>query len=716
MISMAFRQPVIFVLVLLMTGAASGQAKPKNLDELRAARSRAAARKRRLIFNNDGNEPVYLCADDVSAAGLLKHRTTPLAGTQLDTLFYCTWSSPFGCFTHNTKVGSLFTADQDGFSNNRTQAFIDQGLDPLTIMCDFGKRNGIEVFWSMRMNDTHDAWGSWYGPLMLAASPVKQQHPDWLVSNAQKRSRVGGWTAVDYGREEIRELAFRYVEEVCNNYDVDGIELDFLRHSVFFKSHAHGGTATAENLAQMTALIRRIRQMTEEVGLKRGRPILVAIRVHDSVEFCRDVGIDLERWLKEKLVDILVVTGYFRLNPWEQSVALGRNYGVAVYPCLSESRVRGEDRFRRNSIEGYRGRAANALAAGVDGIYLFNYFNPRSTLWKELGDTRTLRYLDKWFFVTVRDGDPDRILVGGRKYNTLPLLTPTHPQAISSEKPLAINVRIGDDVAEAQRAGYTPRITLHLRVPMLRRSDQLDTTFNGTKLAGGELAKGWIDYHVPASVVKRGTNQVAVVVRPLPSNSNTWTVTYDGTSRPTKPWRRDPGSERTIEALNDGALFIADRGTISGDYCYYRASWGADPASEAVAEVRVKTVSGSSFVIVANGVSGERLVLAPDHISLYHNRKIRYAMDTASDFHTYRLVLRGEDLQVYVDGILRLDGKGQLKPRTGYLRNELAFGAANSTEVGEAYWDDVRFRTSSLSCHDVVVSVSYQKGAGPTGR
>ncbi|QDT32916.1 glycoside hydrolase family 10 protein [Thalassoglobus polymorphus] len=707
MLPLSLKQSVTFSIVLLMTVNTFGETKPKNIDELRLARSQAAGQKRRLIFNNDGNEPVYLCEDDVSAEGLLKHRTTPLAGTQLDTLFYCTWSSPFGCFTHNTKVGSLFTADQEGFSKNQTQTFIDKGFDPLTIMSDFSKQNGIELFWSMRMNDTHDASGAWYGPLMLAASPLKQQHPEWLLATAKKRNRLGGWTAVDYGREEIRELVFRYFEEVCNNYDVDGIELDFLRHSVFFKSHAQGGAATEENLEQMTALIRRIRRMTEEVGLKRGRPILVAIRTHDSVDYCRAVGIDLERWLKDGLVDMLVATGYFRLNPWQQTIALGEKYGVAVYPCLSESRVRGEDRFRRNSVESYRGRASNALADGANGIYLYNYFNPNSTLWNELGDTQTLRYLDKKFFVTVRDRNPDSTLVGGSQYSTIPLLTPTHSQTISSSKPLATEVRIGDDIAAAARAGRTPKVTLHMRIPLLSQANQLVTTFNGTKLLDGQASNGWIDYDVPASIVKQGGNQVTASVQSLPQNADSWTIKYDGSEKPASIWRRDPGSERTIDTLVDGTLLIADRGTASGEYCYFRMPWGAEPASETVAEFRVKTISGSSFVIVSNGVSGERLTLAPDHISLFHNRKIRYEMDTTSDFHTYRLVLNGEDLQVYVDGTLRLDGKGQLKPRTGYRRNEVAFGASNSTDVGEAYWDDVKVRTASLSCHDIVVSVEY---------
>ncbi len=702
-------RPTTLCFVLLFAASATGQTKPTTLQELREARKVAAHRQRRLIFNNDGNEPVYVCQDDVSAAGLLKHRTSPLAHSQVASIFYCTWSSPFGCFTHHTNVGSLFTATQAGFSKNQTQNFFDKGIDPLTVMTDFGKRNAIEVFWSMRMNDTHDSSGAWYGPLMFAASPLKQQHPEWLVGSKTKRSVVGGWTAVDYAREEIRELAFRYIEEVCKNYDVTGIELDFFRHPVLFKTQAQGDTATPENRDQLTSLLRRIRKMSEEVGLERGRPILIAIRVPDSVEFCHEIGIDLDTWLKDHLVDLLITTGYYRLNPWQYSVKLGQTYDVPVYAGLSESRVRGETRFHRNSVASYRGRAANAWSAGVDGVYMFNFFNPNSPIWNELGDPKSLQHLDKLFFATVRNGNPSSTLVGGRQYSSLAELSPTRPQSCSPTKPLLVQLPIGDDPATAKSLGHTPQVTLHLEIPLLKQADQITTNLNGTKLTGGKLTQGWIDYHIPLSAIKQGLNQVEIAVIRAAPNTDNWPIVFDGRNKPGNPWRRDRGSKQTLEQPGEEAFFIADRGTQSGDYLFYRASWGADLKEKTIVEARVKTVSGSSFIILSDGVSGERLRLATDHISLFHNASIRYNMDTSSDFHVYRIVAEGNDVQVFVDGTLRLDGRGQLKHRSGYSRNEIAFGAANSGEVGEAYWDFVRAQTSSLSCHDIVIAVKYRR-------
>ncbi|MBT7297987.1 MAG: hypothetical protein HN849_00650, partial [Victivallales bacterium] len=69
----------------------------------------------------------------------------------------------------------------------------------------------------------------------------------------------------------------------------------------------------------------------------------------------------------------------------------------------------------------------------------------------------------------------------------------------------------------------------------------------------------------------------------------------------------------------------------------------------------------------------------------------RYAMNTTDSFHTYRMVTQGEDIKVYVDGKLRIDGSGcYTKPAVGG-RNDIGFGAANSPSLGEALWDYVRF-------------------------
>ncbi|MEI8191234.1 MAG: hypothetical protein WCI75_16080, partial [candidate division NC10 bacterium] len=164
--------------------------------------------------------------------------------------------------------------------------------------------------------------------------------PQYLLGTADKPPRHGNWTAVDYGEPEIRDRLVSYLREICRNYDVDGIEMDFFRSLVFFRTVAEGGEAGDAERGMMTDMVRKIRRMTEEEGLRRGRPILVAARTPDSDAFCRAIGLDLERWMQEGLLDIWVAGGDFRLNPWPSSVALGHRYGLAVW-CDLDPVVRG---------------------------------------------------------------------------------------------------------------------------------------------------------------------------------------------------------------------------------------------------------------------------------------------------------------------------------------------------------------------------------------
>lgn len=473
---------------------------PSSLDELRTQRKAAANRQRRIIFNNDGNEPVYACKD-TTPEELLSHRTTPLAGSQVDSIFYCTWSSGFSLFTHGTKVGQVFATKEALFAQNQTPEMLAAGTDPLRVMTDFGKQHGIEVFWSFRLNDTHDGSSADYGPIMFRANQLKLAHPDWLIGAATAKPKYGAWSAVDFTRAEIRNLAFRYVEEVCQNYTVDGVELDFFRHPVFFKRAAMSGTeCNDEERTLMTDLLRRIRTMTETEGLKRGRPILLAVRVPDSVEYCRTVGIDLEKWLKEGLLDLWVTSGYFQLNDWSYSVELGHKHGVKVYPSLDESRVRDPAAKKlRSSVASYRGRALNAWHAGADGVYLFNSFNPNNAIWRELGSAATLAKLDQDYFASIRgQGSAAGGAFPHAGFIQTPKLNPAHPLIL---KP-------GSSASMTFNAAPGPKVTLRLQFKAPQPPDGLTTKLNGTLLTAPIINGNWLEYAVAPETLKAGANEL----------------------------------------------------------------------------------------------------------------------------------------------------------------------------------------------------------------
>lgn len=676
------------------------------LRQLREERRRIAHRPRGILFNNDGCDVLYFPPDLApTVSNFLARRTAPLAGTQVGAIAYCSISSGFGFFTHDTKAGTVMDRTPGDYGlqpgkRNITRDLIGAGSDCLAAVTAFAHSNRMECFWSMRMNDTHDAAHRPDKPFLLYPK-LKEDHPDWLVGDGTNRTPHGRWSSVDYARPEVRDLAFRYIEEVCRGYDVDGIELDFFRHLCFFRSTATGGVAGQAERDMMTGFLRRVRAMTETEGLRRGRPILVLLRTPDSAGFCRDMGLDLEAWLREGLADLLATTCYFRLNPWETSVALGHAHDVPVYPCLSDSRVKGETRFRRSSVEAYRGRALAAWAAGADGIHVFNHFDvdgPRSPVFRELGDPEALRRRERLYFVTVRDGKPEAWLAGGSRHRTVSVLAPSAPVAFSAGKPLRVELPAGETPSSAGAS----RATLHVRLGGHGDAPPVSGTFNGRALPPGSVTNDWCDFPIEPAWIRSGANLVELIPA---AGEDGWTASYEPGVRAGSGWTADSGSSRTDVRPEGHALLIADRGTNSGDYVYLRHPWAADPGTEAVIEARVRVVSGLVRVIFANGSASERLDLRPDGIRLWSRASARHAMDTTDSFHDYRIELRGKVLRVLVDGKARIEvSEGWGRDAAG--RNEVCFGAADSPSMGEALWELVRVRSGGLVCRDMVLRVA----------
>ncbi len=504
------------------------------LGELRKRRELAAHRRRRVIFNNDGNTIMYrLGDDDISREALLADRTTPLLGTHVDSIFYCT-SAGLGMSTHMSEVSEPFISREGVFEANQTRAFHEAGLDPLEIMVDFCRANEIEVFWSMRMNDIHDSYPLWH----MLGSQFKKDNPQLLFGSLAEPPAFGFWSGAAYDEAEVREKAFRMQEDVCKRYDVDGIEMDWMRHPPHFRCNADGEDCTQAERDVMTDFHRRIREMTEQIGLERGRPILVAVRIPASVSCCEAIGLDVTRWLEEGLVDLLI-PGEWELAPWDGLVALGHRHGVPVYPCLSWSGSK-----RREGPPGtqdglptrhFRSRVMNVWHSGADGVYTFNYFDlvanrpgmrgqkrrkddPESSGWREMGDPDFLTRLDKDYL-------PDghfRFLIGREvrdllRFLELPTaLDPEIPQKLEPTRPFTVKMTIGEDPS-AHGPESRPEVTLSVQAEGMTTADGVEVRLNDRDVSGASLNGEWVSYGIEPERIRKGANTVRVINRD-PSN------------------------------------------------------------------------------------------------------------------------------------------------------------------------------------------------------
>ncbi len=669
-------------------------------DEFERARTEMLNRQRRVILNNDGGDAV-VTADEPTVEAMLAERTVGLEDTHVDTIFYCTNRGTFSRHSHQSEVSETFTRTDGRYSKNLVPVLAEMGTDPIEVMVEWCRDHDMEIFWSERMNDRHDAGRP------KGVSEWKKEHPECLVGSPEDRPPHGAWSQVDYAHQAVRDQMFAIIQEVCQNYDVDGIEMDFFRHPCYFRTVAWGGHATDEERDLMTGFVRRVRKMTERVGRERGRPFLVAIRVPDSVPLCHAMGLDLHAWLSEGLVDIVTGSGYFRMNPWSSLGELGDRYDVKVFAGLSDSRVNAERTvINRRGTESYRGRAERAWQGGVDGIYLFNMFNPHKEFLNEIGDPEVLAGLDRTFVTTVRGarkrsyGSPDYWIADGSQWQNVPVITPEEPVAVEAGETRSVPIELGADpwVATDRRP---MDVTLHL---MATGASQV--AINGHALEQPDTEDMWRHYKLSEGQVRPGQNVVAVTAERETANEG---ITWNAETVPKEPWTHHRLREgATIAEIRDGAMLVADRGEEQGDYVYFNYPWGADPEQPAEVVAEVKVLDGWNNITVSNGEAIERVTLYPDHIGT-HYTNLHEDFDTSDDWHTYRVVIQNDDLRVYVDGELLLDGEGALThPSRG--RNTAAFGAANSPSTGEALWRSIHLESPGLAgaqLYDAAVTVRF---------
>lgn len=427
-------------------------------------RASAVNRFRPLVYNTDGCDMLYWPSNlPVSVGNFTGRRLRFALDTHISTVSYCPQSAGFGHFTCR-KAGEPLTGHvphpKGGCYNSATQFFA-MGMDSLQMATDFCRTNGLEVFVSIRVNDQHDA-SSRPGKLSALYPPFKIAHPECLMGSLDAESPrrkelyegYAGWSCVNFDEEAVRDRMKGFVRELVTNYDVDGVEYDFNRHFMLFRSVATGGVATKDEISKMTQLMRDLKSITEEVGRRKDRPIVIAMRMPDSIGYDLAVGADIETWFREKLVDIWIGGGYFLLNQLPESVALAHRHGIRFYWSLDESRIPGHAKANglpviegRMTAPFYAGRYSAAREAGCDGVYVFNIEN------EVLREMTTMDPFDvsgseKLYFAVDRGAGgyrPERWLKGGRRFDNLPKIDPGSPLVVPAGGEYAFQMYFGDD-------------------------------------------------------------------------------------------------------------------------------------------------------------------------------------------------------------------------------------------------------------------------------
>jgi len=254
-----------------------------------------------------------------------------------------------------------------------------QGTDVLHLLSEEGRRAKALVLAGMRMGDAHH--GTQWQPAAqkLNFPEFALQNPQWCNTWVDGKRDV----TLNYAVPEVQAHRLQILRELATNYDIDGIELDWMRHCRYFPAGRQ-----REYLKVMTRFVGQVRAMLDEVAQKKGvARMVLGHRVPATLEEGLNIGLDVKTWATSEFADYVVPMDFQHVDPnvrTDEFVRAVQGTQCRVYPSFgntpySNAEVYGEGtpksprrRSRVSTLEQYRALAANWFAWGAHGGASYN--------------------------------------------------------------------------------------------------------------------------------------------------------------------------------------------------------------------------------------------------------------------------------------------------------------------------------------------------------
>ncbi|MCC7493149.1 MAG: hypothetical protein IT204_12405 [Fimbriimonadaceae bacterium] len=258
-------------------------------------------------------------------------------------------------------------------------AYLQAGGDPVADLLAVARRQGRGCFLSYRMNDFHHV-DNRHSP---THPQFWKQHPEyWLGDRDENAYGCQDHRRLhNYALAPVREWYLALLTELLERYDVDGLELDFMRCLRYF----HDAEIDAGR-PLLTDFVGRVRAQLDRCGQQRGRRLELALRLPPEPAMAAAAGLDLATWAARGWVDRITVApqftqtteldieGYRSLAP--AAFVHGELNFLLAYQQEPGSTVQ---HYRLTNFPTYRAAAHNLLARGADGVSVFNYDYARPT-------------------------------------------------------------------------------------------------------------------------------------------------------------------------------------------------------------------------------------------------------------------------------------------------------------------------------------------------
>lgn len=250
------------------------------------------------------------------------------------------------------------------------------GSDMVEVFVNRCRELGLTPFISLRLNDGHHLENvATKSPRAIWASRFYQEHPEYRIG-----TDINNWDqhVHNWAIPQVRRHKFAFIEEICSNYDIDGFELDFMRHPSYFQLDK---TSSEQRVKIMTDFVSQVRELLNQTAKSTHRRWL-CVRVPCYIVAHDPLGIDLKMMVDAGVDMINLSASYFTEQQTDLSairkmvpdaaVYLEMTHCTAMGVKLTES---GGDKFtfRRTTDEQFYTAAHLAYARSADGISAFNF-------------------------------------------------------------------------------------------------------------------------------------------------------------------------------------------------------------------------------------------------------------------------------------------------------------------------------------------------------
>lgn len=272
-----------------------------------------------------------------------------------------------------SETGTLLTSLDDTFKSppqrllhNTMKALLDKEIIPIQVLSEHAHQMGIALHAQFRMG------------IIGNVPPCSQSNSAGLVRRRPDLRLVEkDGTAVEkasYAFPETRQFMLSMIREVATSYDIDGVNLCFIRGpqyvgyeepviADFKKDHGvdprtidhHDVRLQQYRASYVTELVREARRLLDEIGRTKDRKLeLSAVVYSGQVDVNLFYGFDILTWLNEGLLDAIFVSGH--MEP--QTLHAIRACGCKLIHTIPPENGDAQEWFRSLGYE-----------TGVDGIW-----------------------------------------------------------------------------------------------------------------------------------------------------------------------------------------------------------------------------------------------------------------------------------------------------------------------------------------------------------